>query len=478
MKITLHYKLFGAILTAILVVVIYMSLVMQWSFDRGFLDYVNTVEQEQLKRIAIDLESHYRENKSWRAFTENHKEMALLIVANYPEGRQKEHFLEGIRHEKTESAFAHSGPLPVDIPAHFLLRVFLLDEHKNTIFGYDPGKTHPEMMDLTYQNRVVGYLGVHPAKNLSDIHQLVFVKQQKVAIILVAGAGFFIAVGLSLPIAYRLTRPIRRLALATRDLASGRYQTRIDVKSTDELGQLSQDFNGLAEILEKNKQARSQWVADISHELRTPLSILRGKIEALLDGVYPPTGEMFKSLHREVLHLGMLVDDLYQLSLSDLGAMSYNRAEVQPCWALHQAIEMLEPELEGKNQLLETTIDIDDGAFLFADNERLKQLFTNLLANSSRYTHEGGRIEVNVKQEGKQVVYNIQDTAPGVPGEHLPRLFDRLYRVDSSRSRDLGGAGLGLSICHNIVKGHNGTIEAKPSPIGGLLIRVCLPLSE
>ena len=478
MKITLHYKLFGAILTAILVVVIYMSLVMQWSFDRGFLDYVNIVEQDQLKRIATDLESHYREYKSWQAFTGDHKKMALLIVDNYPEGRQKEHFLEKIRHEKIEAEFAHSGPLPNDISPHFLLRVFLLDEHKGTVFGYDPGSAHPEMMELMFQNRVVGYLGVHPAKNLSDIHQLVFVKRQKVALLLVAGAGFLIAAGLSLPVAYRLTRPIRRLAQATRDLASGKYQTRIDVKSADELGQLSRDFNDLAEVLEKNKQARSQWVADISHELRTPLSILRGKIEALQDGVYPPTAETFKSLHVEVLHLGMLVDDLYQLSLSDVGAMSYHRAEVLPCWALQKAIEMLQSELEGKNQLLETAIDIDADVFLFADNERLKQLFTNLLANSIRYTHAGGRIVIQVKQEGKHLVFSFQDTAPGVPGEHLPHLFDRLYRVDSSRSRDLGGAGLGLSICYNIVKGHNGTIEAKPSPLGGLWVRVYLPLAE
>ncbi len=478
MKITLHYKLFGAILAAILVVVIYMYLVMQWSFDRGFLDYVNIVEQEQLKRIAIDLESHYKKQKSWAEFVTTPEKMALLIVENYPEGKQKEHFLERIRHEKKESKFSHSGQLPADIPAHFLRRVFLLDENKKTIFGYESGAQHADTLELMYRNRVVGYLGVHPAKNLSDIHQLVFVKQLKMALLLVAGAGLLIAVGISLPMAYRLTRPIRRLALATRELSSGRYHTRIEVKSTDELGQLSQDFNGLAEILEKNQQARSQWVADISHELRTPLSILRGKMEALQDGIYPPSTEMFNSLHREILHLGMLVDDLYQLSLSDVGAMSYRRAKVQPYQALQQAIEMLRPELEEKKQLLETTIDVDEETFLFADNERLKQLFTNLLANSIRYTNEKGKIEINVKQEGKNLIYNIQDTAPGVAAEHIPRLFDRLYRVDSSRSRDLGGAGLGLSICSNIVKGHKGSIEAKHSPLGGLWVRVCLPLSE
>jgi two-component system sensor histidine kinase BaeS len=275
-----------------------------------------------------------------------------------------------------------------------------------------------------------------------------------------------------------MARPIRLLAAATRDLASGKYSTRVKDTSGGELGQLSRDFNGLAEILEKNQRARSQWVADISHELRTPLTILRGKIEALQDGVYQPTEETFKALHREAVHLGLLVDDLYQLSLSDLGAMSYQRAEVQPCWALEQAVILLEPEFGEKQLTLETSVDLGEDASLFADNERLKQLFTNLLTNSLRYTDAGGRVQIRVSQQDEErICFDIEDSAPGVSGEHLSKLFDRLYRVDSSRSRDLGGAGLGLSICYNIVKGHNGTIEASNSSLGGLRIRVCLPLS-
>jgi two-component system sensor histidine kinase BaeS len=479
MKITLHYKLFGAILIAILAVVIYMSLVMQWSFDRGFLNYVNVVEQEQLGKIATDLEAHYKDEKSWTEFSTYPEKMAIIIVKSYPEGKLKERFLERIKEEKLPRKMVPSGPLPPeDMPPHFLPRVFLLDEDKKTVFGFDPGGSGVDMIALRYQNRVVGYLGVHPAKNLADSHQAVFAKQQKITLVLVAVAGFLIAAGLSLPIAYRMTRPIRRLAAATRDLSSGRYDTRIDITSSDEFGRLSQDFNNLAAILEKNQQARSQWIADISHELRTPLSILRGKIEALQDGVYQPTKESFTSLHQEVLHLGMLVDDLYHLSLSDIGAMSYHRVEAQPCWALEQSIALLQSQVEKKNLSLKTSIEIEEDASLFADNERLKQLFNNLLANSIRYTDDGGTIEVHVHQEKDAIVYDLEDSAPSVSQENLPKLFERLYRVDSSRSRNLGGAGLGLSICYNIVKGHHGTIEAKQSPLGGLWIRVSLPLSH
>ncbi len=476
MKITLHYKLFAAMLTAILMVVIYMVLVMQWSVDRGFLNYVSTVEQEQLKKIAADLEKLYAGKKNWQELTADPQELLTIMAQSLPEGRQKERFLD--RMNRNDPAFSlPSGPLPADVPSHFFPRVFLLDKDQHHLLGYESAGERSDVIPIMYQNQAVGYLGVHPARNISDTHQLVFVKQQKVAILLVALAGFLIAAGLSMPIAYRMTRPIRLLAAGTRDLTSGKYSTRIKVTSGGELGQLSRDFNRLAEILEKNQRARSQWVADISHELRTPLTILRGKIEALQDGVYPPTAETFSALHREAIHLGLLVDDLYQLSLSDLGAMSYQKTEVQPCWALQQAVLLLQSQFREKRLALETSVNIGDDASLFADNERLKQLFTNLLTNSLRYTDPGGRILITVRQQEKALIcFAIEDSTPGVSEEHLAKLFDRLYRVDSSRSRDLGGAGLGLSICYNIVKGHNGTIEAKKSSLGGLLISVCLPL--
>lgn len=477
MKITLHYKLFAAILTAVLAVVVYMSLVMQWSFDRGFLNYVNTIEQEQLRRIAADLTAYYHEKKSWQELADQPLKMARIIVASFPEGRQKEHFLKRLAEHRLEPRFTPSGPLPAEIPSHFFRRIFLLDKNKSPLFGYTPGKDQPMTIDIYYQNRIVGSVGVHPTNNLSNSHQLVFLKQQRVALILVAVAGFLIAAGFSLPLAYRLTRPIRRIAAATRAIASGKYDTRITVTSSDELGQLSHDFNDLAAILEKNQQARQQWVADISHELRTPVTILRGTIEALQDGIYPPTEATYAALQREILHLGVLVDDLYQLSLSDIGTMSYHRAEINPCSALKSAISFVRPHMDEKDLRFSLTQEIPKETTLFADQERLKQLFTNLLTNSLRYTDPGGIIEIRLEKKGDELIYDIQDSAPGVPDEHLDLLFERLHRVDSSRSRQLGGAGLGLSICASIVKGHNGVITAKHSPLGGLWIHLRLPVS-
>jgi len=480
MKISLHYKLFAALLAAILAVIIYMTLVLQWSFDRGFLNYLNTAEQGQLEHIAGELQGEYARYGHWQWIAENPKLIAKIIVNSYPEGRFKESLLRRIETEKfhRKLEIGGRGPLPEDVPPHLPGRVFLLDANRKTLMGYDPGPDSSDLIRLRYQNRVVAYLGIHPNKQLTESQQVVFVRQHRLALFLVSVAGVLIAAGLFFPLAYLLTRPIRELTAATRELASGRYQTRIRTASGDELGQLSRNFNELAATLEKNQLARSQWVADISHELRTPLSILRGKVEALQDGVYRPTPEVFAELYREVMHLNLLVDDLYQLSLSDKGAMSYNRVEVEPCWALEQAVSLLKPQIEARGLSLEMRAEIDSHATLFADNERLKQLFTNLVANSVRYTDPGGSLLISVSQRGGSLVFVIEDSAPGVEEHHLDQLFERLYRVDGSRSRESGGAGLGLSICWNIVKGHNGTIEASNSRLGGLRVEVALPLAE
>jgi len=288
-----------------------------------------------------------------------------------------------------------------------------------------------------------------------------------------------VVVVFSLPLARRLIRPVRTIAAATRELASGRYEVRVPVTSSDELGQLASSFNAMAGALEKNERARRQWVADISHELRTPIAVLRGEIEALMEGVRETTPEAVRSLHGEVMRLSRLVDDLHQLTLSDLGALTYRKESIDIVEVLIDSVDAYRTEFERKGITLDR--DIPPGqppANVFADRERLRQLFSNLLGNSLKYTDGTGRLVVRVRQAGAMVNIDLEDSAPGVPAGEMERLFDRLYRVETSRSRASGGAGLGLAICRNIVEAHGGTITASPSSLGGLLMQVSLPVEE
>jgi two-component system sensor histidine kinase BaeS len=175
--------------------------------------------------------------------------------------------------------------------------------------------------------------------------------------------------------------------------------------------------------------------------------------------------------------LSRLVNDLYDLSLSDLGALAYSKADTDPAEALRLALDLFRPEYADKGISLETDLPPGTGFPLFADSERLHQLFSNLLENSLKYTDPGGRLRVFIERDGGTATVHFQDSGPGVPESDLGKLFDRLYRVDSSRNRETGGAGLGLSICRSIVEAHAGTIAAFPSPLGGLWVKIEFPMS-
>jgi two-component system sensor histidine kinase BaeS len=262
-------------------------------------------------------------------------------------------------------------------------------------------------------------------------------------------------------------------AEGTRALAAGDYTRRIAAQRTDELGALSRDFNHLAATLEQHRQARQQWGADIAHELRTPLSILRGEIQALQDGIRAVTPQTLDSLQIECERLGHLIEDLYQLALADAGALDYRFETLDLAELVQEAQALQRPACDDAGLVLDAASGT--GSFVRGDARRLAQLLDNLIANARRYTDAPGRIHVELATDGAQVRLTVEDTAPGVPAEALPRIFERLYRVERSRNRDKGGAGLGLAICRAIVDAHGGSIQAQASPLGGLRVSVWLP---
>jgi two-component system sensor histidine kinase BaeS len=216
-------------------------------------------------------------------------------------------------------------------------------------------------------------------------------------------------------------------------------------------------------------------MADVSHELRTPLAVLSAELEAMEDGVRPLTRESLASLRSEVSALGKLVEDLNQLALADVGALAYRKRRVDVVPLLEQALESFRDRLGERRLAVETALGRD--AIVFGDADRLLQMFRNLLENSARYTDAGGRVRASARREGDRVVVDFEDSAPGVPPEALPHLFERFYRVDASRSRANGGAGLGLAICRSIAAAHDGEMSASDSPLGGLRVRLTLPFA-
>ena len=268
-------------------------------------------------------------------------------------------------------------------------------------------------------------------------------------------------------------QPLKRVAAGTHRLAAGDYGTRVAVTSRDELGRLAEDFNRLAQALERNEELRRRFMADVSHELRTPIAVLRAGMEAIEDGVRPLTRDSVAALHGEVTALAKLVEDLYQLALSDVGALAYRKEPVEVAEVLEQATEPYAARLAARG--LSVQKQFASGLKVMADADRLGQAFRNLLENSARYTDAGGKVRVTARRNGTGVKIDFEDSSPGVPGDALPRLFERFYRVEGSRSRANGGAGLGLAIVRSVVEAHGGAIQASASSLGGLRVTIALP---
>jgi two-component system sensor histidine kinase BaeS len=218
-------------------------------------------------------------------------------------------------------------------------------------------------------------------------------------------------------------------------------------------------------------------MADVSHELRTPIAILKGELEAIEDGVRPADAETIRSLQAEVARLGKLVDDIHDLSLADVGGLAFRFENVDLEPLLHEVVDAARSALEARRLRIEISAPVNE-VVVRADPQRLRQLFTNLLANTMRYTHEGGRVRVALRRSENRAIVDWEDSEPGVPVDALPKLFDRFFRVEHSRSRESGGSGLGLAICKSIVDAHGGSIVARASELGGVLVQVQLPMAR
>jgi two-component system sensor histidine kinase BaeS len=277
-------------------------------------------------------------------------------------------------------------------------------------------------------------------------------------------------------LARHLLKPVNALAKGTAKLATGNFAVRLRTDSKDELGRLAMDFNSLAQALERAETLRRQWVADISHELRTPLSILRGEVEALQDGVRECSRVTLRSLHVEILHLSKIVDDLYTLALSDIGSLNYAREIVDIEELIQSIVSGFRTKLDNKKIMLRYEPDAEK--FVYADRQRLGQLFRNIVENTLRYTDAPGKLVIRTEANKEFVIVHFEDSAPGVPETELEHLFERFSRVEMSRNRESGGAGLGLAICRKIVEAHEGEISAQQSELGGLHIKIRLPASS
>jgi signal transduction histidine kinase len=270
----------------------------------------------------------------------------------------------------------------------------------------------------------------------------------------------------------KLLRPLSQITVISKQIASGNYSARVQLTSRDEVGQLAQSFNQMAESLQRIEHLRRTMVSDVAHELRTPLTNIRGYLEALCDGVVEPNTAAFELLHEETLRLVHLAEDLLQLTEADAARVTLRRREVVLQELIEQALDLFQPQFMAKEITVNTRLARRD--IVSVDPDKLTQAVRNVLHNAWQYTPCGGDVTIMVRAAAGSVTLSVVNTGEGISPADLPFIFERFYRGEKSRSRERGGAGIGLAIVKELIEAHGGSVGAESTP-GTTRIWLTLP---
>ena len=292
-----------------------------------------------------------------------------------------------------------------------------------------------------------------------------------------AGLGGILLVSL---LSRRMLRSVRRLTAAAQKLGKGDLTQRVAVSGRDEIGELTSTFNAMAEGLENAERQRRNMVADVAHELRTPLTNIRGYVEAVRDGVLEADETTIQNIHQQTMYLSNLVEDLRVLAETESADFHLDLAQAVLAEVITRSVESFRQQAQSRGIAL--TCDSSPGAAMAGrlvniDRTRIEQVMNNLLQNAVAHTPAAGRVTVSIQETAEAVTVTVADTGEGIPSDDLPHVFDRLYRVDPSRARSTGGAGLGLTIAKQLVEAHGGAIRAESTRGEGSRFSFSLPPS-
>jgi two-component system sensor histidine kinase BaeS len=465
LKLSIGHRLFLAIwLTIVVAGAVGVELV-RWRLLDNFAEHRLDTDTHFLDALGATLEASYRQHGDWSFLPRDAAQRKAWLRDAYERSR-------------AGALDAKSGASSV------AYRIGLTDTHGQDLAGAVASPwliafasidraAHP----LTIDGHPIGALLVAYPQNPDDALAVAFLIDQQTHLVWALIAALLLSIGVAWGLAIYVRRPIRRLVSGARGLEHGQFATRIELTRTDELGELAQAFNRLAARLQEVERMRQQWIAETSHELRTPLAVLRAQIESVQDGVRTATPEHLTLMERQVQSLNRLVDDLHELARGDLGQTRYERAP-NDVWRLTGEVFADFSARFSAHGLQASIGAAPPSSKAACDANRIRQVLTNLLENSVRYTASGGSIAISGAVADNAIHITIDDSAPGVPAASLEHLGERFFRLDESRSRVSGGSGLGLALCRQILAAHGGGMLFAPSALGGLRATMILPLDD
>ena len=450
-RLSITTRLILSFLTIIILTLVLFIVVTNRVVYNRFADLVIRSGTNFSKRVVPILEQYYQANGSWDG-VEN-------LVFDTPGNREG-----GFGRFRQENGNMIMPGLMITAQDERFLLIdgdeIIFDTNPDGIFINNPENITKFGSPVIVNGKQVGTFLVASMMGILNESQNIYLAKVNRTLIWVGAIAILLVFLVAIWQSKSIIQPLREMAVASRLLAKGDYNQRVQVQRNDELGDLSNAFNLMATELEQQASLRKQLMADVAHELRTPLSVLRIDLESMEDGLMEASPENVRSLQSEVSYLSNLVDDLRMLSMADAGDIRFEKSPVELNSLVRDMVERQQFAARDRKINLITSL-LEKEIYVFGDSQRLSQVLVNLLSNAIQHTPPDNQIFITTEMSDKNAIVKVKNLGAWIPGDELERIFDRFYRLDRSRNRNQGGSGLGLSIARSLIEAHGGQIWAE-----------------
>lgn len=460
MKYSLKSKLTLSYILMVMIVVGLISLIANIYIKKQFQDYVINRQEKQTSEIIKLIKMQYEEDKVWDVLYIERIGMNALQNGMVIEVLDKDS-------QSLWSASRHNNGLCEA----------MITGMRNNMYSYSEnwkGDYQEKSYPLVVNNKTIGTLttGYIGPYYFND-EELIFIKALNTLFVIIGIGSLILAVGVGILMSLRISRPLNRIAQKASLLSEGKYKERLkDVSNTKEIDTLIKTINHLSEALENKEKLRKQLTQDVAHELRTPLTSVQGHMEAMIDGIWEMNTERLSSCYDEIIRMRRLIGSIEDLS----GVENENVLLHQEEFDLSKLLIRLLNNYENDFFAKKIRVHYDQHSVLvYADQDKMSQVFNNLISNAIKYSEEEGEIFIEVKEYRGTLEIKIKDTGIGINELDLPHIFERFYRADKSRSHKTGGIGIGLTITKAIIEAHGGTIQAESKINEGTVFNIIMP---
>lgn len=461
MKLTIRQKISLGIIAVVIVVILLFSIVSQWSIRREFRSYIEGQQSKKTENIVSSLSTTFVPiNNTW-----NLDEIHAIGMSALYEG-----FIIKVNDKAGNTVWdaqVHDMGLCNQVRNDIITR---MDKERNG------GEFTNHEYDLMQENVTIGSVRIsYYGPYFYSQDDFLFLQTLNSITYFISGFALILALVIGFFLAKNISKPILNAVNTTNEIASGNYTVRsLTETNVIELNELSSSINKMADSITAQESLRKQLTIDVAHELRTPLTAISTHLEAMIEGIWEPTNERLTSCHEEVNRIISIVKDLEQLELIENNRYKLRYSTV----SLKELIRKIcnNFAIQIKEKKLQLSIEGEEELQIEGDYDRVTQVIVNLLSNAIKYTNEGDSIHIKIGREKEMAVLYIEDTGIGISKEQLPYIFERFYRVDKSRNRKTGGAGIGLTIVNSIVASHGGKITIHSELGRGTIVKVELPI--